>query len=370
MVKKLAIIGAAPGQKQLCLKAKAMSDVETYCFAWPNGAVCKDIVDHFIPISIMEMEKIVDFCKDYGIDGVVSNASEITAEVTAYVSERLGLNGVPHQVLLNIQDKNWVRVKTRQVKGLSPVRYKQITSSELKKESHFPFIAKPTHGSSKKGIYYIETEAQLHDLKIKADLQNSNFLVEQFISGHEVSVESISYHGEHQVVQVTDKLSTGAPYFAELGHLQPSHLQKSTQDAIKRIVPSILETIGFNNGASHIELKIDESENIYLIEVNPRGGGDMISNELVALSTDCDYVKAMIDVALNQYSFKAIHNTNHVGIHYICKQNEHLLTYFQKRSQYPFIIRAEYNGEALVDSTNNYERNGYILTLDNHRIEL
>lgn len=366
---RLAIIGASSGQLPLCVKAKEMG-LETLCFAWPKGAVCKDIVDYFIPISIMEMEKIVEICKDYGVDGVVSNASEITAQVTAYVSERLGLNGLPYQVLLNIQDKNWVREKTKLVKGLSKIKYKRITAYELQNEFSFPFIVKPTHGSAKKGVYFIETEDQLNGLKISKDLQDNDFLIEQFISGHEVSVESISFHGKHQVLQITDKLSTGAPHFAELGHLQPSNLNKTTQDIIRQIVPCILETIGFTNGASHIELKIDESDNIYLIEVNPRGGGDMISNEMVTLSTDCDYIKAMIDVALNQYSFKATHNTSYVGVYFLCKQTEHLLKYFHNKSLYPFIISAEYDGKTLINSTSNYERNGYILISDDNRIEL
>ena len=91
MNKKIAIIGAATGQLPLCLKAKEMG-LETYCFAWPQGAVCKDYVDHFIPVSIMEMDTIVRYCQEYGIDGVVSNASETTALVSSYVAEHIGVD--------------------------------------------------------------------------------------------------------------------------------------------------------------------------------------------------------------------------------------------------------------------------------------
>ena len=37
---KLAIIGAAEGQRQLCEKSRLMEDVETYGIAWNDGAVC------------------------------------------------------------------------------------------------------------------------------------------------------------------------------------------------------------------------------------------------------------------------------------------------------------------------------------------
>ena len=51
MFKRLAIIGASMGQIEICKKAKKIPDLETYCFAWDKGAVCKDLVDYFIPIS-------------------------------------------------------------------------------------------------------------------------------------------------------------------------------------------------------------------------------------------------------------------------------------------------------------------------------
>lgn len=66
---KLAIIGAALGQLPICIKAKELG-IETHCFAWPEGAVCKDVVDFFYPISILEKDAIVEKCKNLGVDGV------------------------------------------------------------------------------------------------------------------------------------------------------------------------------------------------------------------------------------------------------------------------------------------------------------
>ena len=72
---RLAIIGASKGQLPICQKAKDLG-IETFCFAWDQGAVCKEVVDHFYPISILEKDEIVELCKNLNIDGVVSNASE------------------------------------------------------------------------------------------------------------------------------------------------------------------------------------------------------------------------------------------------------------------------------------------------------
>ena len=107
---KLAIIGASTGQLPLCLKARELG-IETICFAWEQGAICKDYVDKFYPISVLDKEKILQICKTEDIDGVVSNASDLLAEISSYISEKMSLNGNLYKNILNIRDKKYVREK-------------------------------------------------------------------------------------------------------------------------------------------------------------------------------------------------------------------------------------------------------------------
>ena len=104
MKKKLAIIGAASGQLPLCEKARQLG-IETYCFAYEDGAICKNFVDHFYPISILEIDKIVKVCIENGIQGVASNASELTAEISNLIAERVGLVCTPSESFIKIKDK-------------------------------------------------------------------------------------------------------------------------------------------------------------------------------------------------------------------------------------------------------------------------
>ena len=119
---KLAIIGASTGQLPLCIKAREMG-IETFCFAWEKGAICKDYVDHFFPISITEKDDIVDICRNVGVDGVVSNASDILAEVVAYISEKLQLQGNRFEVIQTIKNKYKTRNLSKKVPGLKNIRY-------------------------------------------------------------------------------------------------------------------------------------------------------------------------------------------------------------------------------------------------------
>ena len=58
-------------------------------------------------------------------------------------------------------------------------------------------------------------------------------IIEEYMVGPEVSVEVIVYEGVPHVLQITDKLTTGAPHFVEMGHSQPSGLPTETQEKIR-----------------------------------------------------------------------------------------------------------------------------------------
>ena len=116
--------------KSQCLKAKEMG-LEVHCFAWPEGAVCREVVDYFHPVSIVEKDEIVRICSELNINGVVSNASELTAEIVAYVSEKLGLNGTPYSVLEQLHDKYFVRHLSERVVGLSKIKFYEYEGNDL-----------------------------------------------------------------------------------------------------------------------------------------------------------------------------------------------------------------------------------------------
>lgn len=358
-MKKIAIIGASTGQLGICLKAKDMG-LYTICFAWEEGAVCKDIVDKFYPISIFEMDKIVNICKKEKIDGVVSNGSDATTRVVSYISEKLGLHGNKYSVFEKASNKYFIRQITRKVQDLEQINYVLYQKGI---SVNFPCVVKPCIGGGKKGVCYAENLKQFNDAVAYASIDNNiEIIVEDYIFGLEVSVESISFEGKHIVVQITDKESTGAPHFVELGHHQPSLLSTEIKEQIKKIVPDILSVIGFENGASHVELKIDKNGHIYLIEVNMRGGGDEISNQLVYLSTGFDYIKAMINVALGCFCMPTeIKNIHFSGVYFLCSQTRELLSLFLENNNDKDIVEKKIVSTELFESTTNYDRNGYLI---------
>ena len=356
-MRKIAIIGASTGQLPLCKKAKEMG-LETICFAWEQGAICRDFVDKFYPISVFEMDKILEICQQEQIDGVVSNASDVLAEVVAYISEKMNLIGNSVTSIRNIRNKYHVRGITEHLEGLKTIRYNKYSGNT---PSFFPCIVKPISGASKKGVHFVPN-SDAFDSAINYALEISDdILIEEYIDGNEISVETISYKGKHHILQFTDKDTSGPPHFVELGHHQPTNLPISIQKKIQCAVPQLLSAVGLNNGAAHIELKINAEGNIYLIEINPRGGGDEISSQLVMLSTGYDYIKSMIEVALEDFQAPIIQNIMHSGIYFLCQQTKENIDFFKKADKKPWLIEKKIENYNLSLATGNYDRNGYII---------
>ena len=164
-------------------------------------------------------------------------------------------------------------------------------------------------------------------------------------------------------------MSDGAPHFVELGHHQPAELADTCRTKIIQAIQDILTAVGYTNGASHIEIKVTDDESIYLIDLNPRGGGDYISTHLVPLSTNCDYSREIINIALDSFDDSAYpyKNIAYSGVYFLTKQTQYLLPYFEQ--DIPCVVQKEYSTN-LSESISNNDRSGYMIYQDNKKLIL
>ena len=125
-------------------------------------------------------------------------------------------------------------------------------------------------------------------------------IVEEYIEGPEFSCECISYNGEHHLLTVTQKFTTGAPHFIETGHMEPAGLSDEVMAKVKEVIFKALDALQIKYGASHSEFRLTPNGDIGIIEIGSRMGGDCIGSDLVHLSTGIDFVKAVIEVAAGQ----------------------------------------------------------------------
>lgn len=362
-MKKIAIIGGSYLQLPAVIKAQKLG-YEVHCFSWREGAVCENVADFFYPISVIEKKQILEKCQKIGIDGIVTIASDVAVLTVNYVSERMGLVGNPDDYSTTTTNKYLMR-KCFVSNNIPSPRFTLVKNNAGYDISEFkyPLIVKPTDRSGSRGVEKVMDAQHLDDSIKRA--QNESFskcaILEEFVPGREISVESISFKGNHYVLQITDKITTGAPFFVEIEHHQPSSLNPDIQNRIKKIVVKALDALHIINGASHAELKITKSGDIKVIEIGARMGGDFIGSNLVQLSTGYDFLKATIEVAMGNFVEPKITENNCAGVYFLCKETEYLRTIIENKDLYPEIVCAEITDNTLRNVESSGDRSGYLI---------
>lgn len=368
-MKKIAIIGASYLQEPLVVKAKELG-LFSICFSWKDGAKCADICDKFYDISIVEKEEILRVCIDERIDGICTIASDIAAPTVAYVANKMGLVGNDYSAAVRAHNKYLMRNAFMQA-GVPCPKYvmfdekNKLIPEILAKVQRltFPLIIKPSDRSGSLAVTKIIEQSELFPAIMNA--QKNSFkheaMVEEFIEGREISVEVISYNGVHYPLQITDKVTTGAPHFVELEHHQPAELSTEEYTSIYALTIKALDALGITNGASHSEFKITKEGSIVIIEIGGRMGGDFIGSNLVKLSTGYDFVKGVIDLSLGEFTVPIKTLDKHSGVYFLCEETKGLLHVFANLSNYPEIVESAVSDNTLKNVKCSADRSGYFI---------
>jgi biotin carboxylase len=370
MTKKLAVIGGSYLQLPLVLKAKEIG-VETHCFAWLEGAVCADYADFFYPISIIEKKEVLDVCQKVGIDGITTIASDTAVVTVNHVASRMNLVANPDEYTELTTNK----YKMRECFLTNNIPSPKFFLIKNKKQSHselsFPLIVKPTDRSGSRGVQKVfnPTEVEYATERAINESFEGKAIVEEYVAGREVSVESISWEGKHYILQITDKVTTGEPYFVELEHHQPSSLPRHSQNRIKTIVTQALDALHIAFGASHSELKITEDGDIKVIEIGARMGGDFIGSDLVQLSTGYDFLRGVIEIALGEFHKPIITKQLFSGVYFLSEERKNLKQIIDNWHKYPEIVKAEITNPELHRISCSGDRSGYLIYLTKSKTE-
>ena len=364
MMKKLAIIGASYLQVPLIRKAKEMG-LETHVFAWAAGDPGETIADHFYPISIIEKEQILEKCRQIGISGICSIASDLAMVTVNYVGNALGLPGNGAECTLLSTNKHAMREAFLKNGDPSPrsVMVDQASDPDLA-ELSYPLIVKPTDRSGSRGITRIEEASQLAPAIALAMEQSfeKRAVVEEFVTGTEYSVECISSGGKHHLLNVTRKFTTGVPHFIETGHMEPAFDLPVSVREVEKVIYHALDSLKVECGASHSEIRVTKTGRIRIIEIGARMGGDFIGSDLVQLSTGIDFVRAVIDTALGKEpDLTAGSHYGAAAVRFVFSR-EDVRCFDRLMEEHPeYVLSYEFDREAEGNVTDSASRHGYFL---------
>lgn len=307
MSKKIMILGASVLQLPAIEKAKDMGlnvvavDMNPDAIGFSVPGTEKEI------ISTIDTPAIIEAAKKHRINGIMTLATDMPMRSVAAVAKEMNLVGVNEETALKATNKAEMR-KALQLGGV-PIPKFYIVSNEYEymeavKKFTSPFIVKPADNSGSRGIFEVIdiTNKELVKKAYEYSKEYSKMgdvVVEEYMKGPEVSVETLSIDGVCYVIQITDKLTTGAPHYVEMGHSQPTRYSGKIINQISEVAKAANRAIGIKNGPSHTEI-IVTSEGPKIVELGARLGGDNITTHLVPLSTGVNMVECCIKIALGE----------------------------------------------------------------------
>jgi len=302
-MKRLMIIGASILQLPAIRKAKELGYYVAVADYDPQ-AVGIPYADEYYNVSTIDQEGVYRAAKAFGAEGIMTLATDMPMRSVAYACQKLGLTGISMDTAVKATDKGEM-IQAFEAAGVEHPWYfilKDTTEmAAVADKITYPCITKPTDNAGSRGVMLVNSRQEL-EAALAYSSENGRsgaVIVEEYMVGPEVSVEVICWQGTPHVLAVTDKLTTGAPHFVEMGHSQPSRLAQQDQEKIRDLACRAVKAVGIDNGPAHVEIMLT-NQGPKMVELGARMGGDCITTHLVPLSTGIDMVGATMDICLGQ----------------------------------------------------------------------
>lgn len=293
-MKKIMIMGAAVEQLPGIVKAKEMG-LETAVVDYNPKAIGIPLADKYYNASTIDKDAVLAAARDFGTDGFLTLATDLPMRAVAYACEQLNLPGISYETAIKATDKGEMIKALKADHVESPWYFIIEDDKQLQQqmsEITYPCILKPTDNAASRGVVLCNSAQELQNAFAysRGYARAGAVILEEYMVGPEVSVEVLTWEGIPHVLAVTDKLTTGAPHFVELGHNQPSRLPEDTVAKIKDVAVRAVKALGITCGPAHVEIIVTE-DGPKIVELGARLGGDCITSHLVQLSTGIDMVK-------------------------------------------------------------------------------
>lgn len=376
MQKRLLVLAAGILQVPVIKKAKEKG---YYVIAvdGDSNAIGLQYADKAICANITDEEIMLEIAREQHVDGVIHPCSEVSMNVMGRINDELGLAGITKEQAIRATNKHLMREAFE--KGSAPSPKSILTDSaedaweHLQNDFSTDGILKPSRNSGSRGIAKVVRDMNKADFinayNIALDeSRDKSVLIEQFIEGPEFSIEIIVWNGKVNVLTVTDKKTTGAPHFVELGHNQPSCYSKEDVETLKAAAVAGVKALGVNNCACHAEAKLMNGK-AYLMEIGARLGGDFISTELTHLSTGIDMVAAAINVALGiEPDLSVKEEPKGACIRYFCPKPGILISVSNTEVlDDPHVYKKEiyvHEGDIIPEVTSSLSRSGHVIVIE------
>lgn len=255
-----------------------------------------------VQVSLDDTDAVLAAARELRVDGVLTY-DEMRVELAARIAAELGIPHLDAGAARRCRDKLETRRALSRA-GVPSARANHVFSFDeaqrAARDVGFPCVLKPRALAGSIGVTLVdgpEDLAAAFELAGEARYGSvdppAGVLVEEYLSGPEVSVDSVVLGGRVAPVTMARKRLGFTPYFEETGHVVTS---EPIPNDVRQVVVAAHRALGIDCGVTHAELRLTPT-GPRIVEVNARLGGDLIPY-LGWLATGVDLPRAAADVAV------------------------------------------------------------------------
>lgn len=267
-------------------------DSPAFSYAYKSGVM-----------DILDKEACLKFAKENEIDAVLSEECDIAMPIVAYIAEELGTASQGSDKIPYFTNKFKMREFCKE-HGLKYPEYRKCSTleeaQEFFKQINSKMIIKPLDSNSSRGVYTVESLEELNELfnkSISFSKVEKCVIAERYIEGTEFTIDGIKTPERHYTMAISEKKHY--PHNKNIAYeLYFSHENTEFDyEKLRKVNDEYVNLTGLPYGLTHAEYKYENGE-FYLIEIAARGGGNLISAEIVPIMSGIDNYKYLIDCTL------------------------------------------------------------------------
>ena len=195
-LKRILILGAGEGQLPLIQRAKTRG--LTVLVASPAGDYPGfSMASECCYVDIADQERVLEIAQNKHIDAIATDQTDISVSTVEYVAYKLGLSHIDCSCIDNFRYKYLMR-EVCQSQGLPTIPFCVVSCPSeaiafYRKFSFPAVIVKPVDSQGSRGVFRVDSETELSNA-VSVALGYSKItrvIVEQFIGGREIEVDSV-----------------------------------------------------------------------------------------------------------------------------------------------------------------------------------
>jgi biotin carboxylase len=302
--KRLLVLGAGPAQLGLLAAARGR-DLHVIAVDRDPSAPGFRYADRRAIVSTEDESGIERLAGAERVVGLIAPGIDWPVVIAARAAERLAL---PHPISPETAALSTSKLRQRErfaEAGVPQPRYEICSgvaeATRAAERMGFPCVVKAPDRQGQRGLTLVRSAGEVEDaVRTALDAsRTATLLVEEHVSGPEITVNAFSTGGHFHPLTVTDRLTAPLPAFGvALTHVWPSELQPTEIGGVVEVAAAAAAAVGIEEGPSYTQVLVGpEGPRVGELAARLGGGHDA---ELCQVALGVDLNGAALAAALGE----------------------------------------------------------------------